>query len=597
MDRWIAGALIPLAVWILLSGVDDLFIDVIFCWQYLRVRLFLLDGFRWPSAADLGRWPHRRIAIFVPLWRESGVIGRMLEHNLSAIRYDCYDFFLGAYPNDAATVRVIQSLLAAHPNLHLALCPHNGPTSKADCLNWIYQRMLVYETENGVRFDIVMTHDAEDLIHPESLGVINYFARTHDMVQVPVLALPTPFRDLVHGLYCDDFAEFQTKDIPARQFLHGFIPSNGVGTGFSRPALERLAAAHDNRIFEPQCLTEDYENGYRIHKLGGKQIFVPVHRMAGSLVATREYFPRTFRAALKQRTRWTMGITLQSWERHGWWNRQCYWFWRDRKGLVGNLIAPLTNLLFLFGVITLAVNKGQGVPWILNIPGAKGLRWLFAGTLSLSALHLGIRAGCSAGIYGLRFACGVPLRAVLGNWLNFLATLQAIWRFFLAKARRQPLIWLKTEHMYPSRSALMVHKRRLGEILVARGAVDGELLETAVRHKPAEERLGDYLVRMGVLAEPALYDALSAQQNLPFGLPAVQPVTVQATRSLPAAVARKWKVLPFRVASGELFLAGPDLPSEEMAKDLRRFSRLNIRYYLVTPGEFNRMAEAYLPAA
>src|SRR5262249_8861148 len=153
-------------------------------------------------------------------------------------------------------------------------------------------------------------------------------------------------------------------------------------------------------------------------------------------------------------------------------------------------------LLFLCGVITLAVSEGEGVPWILNVPGASRLRWLFAGTLALSALHLAIRTGCSARIYGVRFACGVPLRAVLGNWLNLRATVQEIGRFFMAKVRKRPLVWLKTEHMYPSRSALMVHKRRLGEILVARGVVNGELLETAVRHKPAEERLGEYLMRM-----------------------------------------------------------------------------------------------------
>jgi len=35
-----------------------------------------------------------------------------------------------------------------------------------------------------------------------------------------------------HGLYCDEFAEYQLKDIPARQRLGGFLPSNGVGTGF-----------------------------------------------------------------------------------------------------------------------------------------------------------------------------------------------------------------------------------------------------------------------------------------------------------------------------------------------------------------------------
>ena len=56
-----------------------------------------------------------------------------------------------------------------HPNVHLAVCPHDGPTSKADCLNWIYQRMILYEEEHGVQFDIIVTHDAEDIIDPDAL--------------------------------------------------------------------------------------------------------------------------------------------------------------------------------------------------------------------------------------------------------------------------------------------------------------------------------------------------------------------------------------------------------------------------------------------
>ena len=39
---------------------------------------------------------------------------------------------------------------------------------------------------------ISQTIDA-NLIHPESLALINYFGRQYDMVQVPVLALPTPW--------------------------------------------------------------------------------------------------------------------------------------------------------------------------------------------------------------------------------------------------------------------------------------------------------------------------------------------------------------------------------------------------------------------
>ena len=145
----------------------------------------------------------------------------------------------------------------------------------------------------SVQFDIVVTHDAEDLIHPAAFEQINAYAGDFDMVQIPVLPLPTPFRNFVHGIYCDEFAEWQIKDMRARQIMGSFVPSNGVGTGFTREALEKLATAEHNLIFEPGCLTEDYENGLRLHKLGCTQVFVPLSREGGELVATREFFPRT----------------------------------------------------------------------------------------------------------------------------------------------------------------------------------------------------------------------------------------------------------------------------------------------------------------
>src|ERR1043166_4823996 len=71
----------------------------------------------------------------------------------------------------------------------------------------------------------------------------------YDTVQIPVLALPTAFAQFTHGVYCDEFAEFQFKDMPARELLGGFLPSAGVGTGFSRRALDRLPAAEPKNKF------------------------------------------------------------------------------------------------------------------------------------------------------------------------------------------------------------------------------------------------------------------------------------------------------------------------------------------------------------
>ena len=187
----------------------------------------------------------RPIAILVPLWQEHAVIARMLEHNLGAIRYPSYHIFAGIYANDALTEEAVASISTRFSNVHLAVCPHDGPTSKADCLNWIYQHVGLYEEQNAIAFDIIVTHDAEDLIHPEELRWINYYAARFDFIQTPVLALRTPFFALTHGVYCDEFAEYHTRDMAVRPLLGGFVPSSGVGTGYRRDALEKLARSAD----------------------------------------------------------------------------------------------------------------------------------------------------------------------------------------------------------------------------------------------------------------------------------------------------------------------------------------------------------------
>src|ERR1700681_5012977 len=127
------------------------------------------------------------MALLGPLWHEHAGIARMLEHNLAAIRYPSYHIFAGIYANDAATEDAVALISERFDNVHLAVCPHDGPTSKADCLNWIYQNVLLFEEHHGVEFEIVITHDAEDLIHPGAFEQINAYADRFEMIQIPVL--------------------------------------------------------------------------------------------------------------------------------------------------------------------------------------------------------------------------------------------------------------------------------------------------------------------------------------------------------------------------------------------------------------------------
>jgi adsorption protein B len=168
-------------------------------------------------------------------------------------------------------------------------------------------------------------------------------------------------------------------------------------------------------------------------------------------MATREYFPRRFRPAISQRTRWVTGIALQSWQRHGWsapWP-QLYWFWRDRKGLVGNLLTPAANLLCLYGTASYLSSLGQPAPWHFGSLLPAWISDLCRLTFGIALLQTGVRARYGARIYGWRFAALVPIRMFWGNLVNFAATAIALWEFWDAHTRGRELAWHKTDHVYP----------------------------------------------------------------------------------------------------------------------------------------------------
>lgn len=440
-----------LLVYFMINGLDDLSIDLRMARGWL-LRRWRGDRMRLPGVERLRQVSAQRIAILVPLWRESAVIEAMVETNLRHVDYKNYDFFLGVYPNDKETLSVVQRLCAKHPRVHFAVCRRPGPTSKADCLNHVYREVVRFEAQAGLRFQVLMLHDAEDVLHPASLLLVNWYAQTHGMVQVPVLPIATALSAWTHGVYCDEFAEFFQRDLSVRQAEGGFLPSNGVGTAFGREHIEALVAQQGGILLDEESLTEDYEIGLKLHRAGCKQVLLPLTREFGDLLATREYFPRNFRDAVRQRSRWISGQCLQSWERNGWplrWG-QCYWFWRDRKGLLGNFLNALALLLLLMSVAAMMAPELTGLgPWLWIAGSVPGAGMLYLGCTVLTLERLLVRIVLVSQVYGWRFAAGVPVRILMGTCLNLVATSRALGTYVMARWRRKRLGWLKTEHAFP----------------------------------------------------------------------------------------------------------------------------------------------------
>jgi len=115
-------------------GLGDLAVDLV--WIGLRMRR--PAG---PAAEGLPRAQRPgRLAIFTPAWDEAAVIGAMLEHARATFGEAAYVHYVGCYPNDPSTIAAVRAV--AGDRIRLVIGPAPGPTSKADCLNRIWERMI-----------------------------------------------------------------------------------------------------------------------------------------------------------------------------------------------------------------------------------------------------------------------------------------------------------------------------------------------------------------------------------------------------------------------------------------------------------------------
>ncbi len=170
-------------------------------------------------------------------------------------------------------------------------------------------------------------NDSEDIVHPLYIKLFNYLIPRMDMIQLPVFPMTLRWWNFTAGHYADEFAENHARDMLVREILSKSVPSAGVGSGYSRRALELLAEESNNQLFNIESLTEDYDFGLRMRKFGLRQVFVRqvLHRQVSrknfltgktrigtkpDYIVIREYFPRTFSTAVRQKSRWIMGISM-----------------------------------------------------------------------------------------------------------------------------------------------------------------------------------------------------------------------------------------------------------------------------------------------
>lgn len=437
------------AVGFLVGGIDDLFVDT--AWLIHRLRYGTtrraIAGLPTPSRPS-------RLAVFVPTWDESLVIGAMLRTALARYAYPHYRIYVGCYPNDRATIEAAAAVAEQDARVGLVIGDRPGPTTKADNLNAMWRAMQRDDAASGERTRAVVLHDAEDVVHPAELRVFAALVDEHPLVQIPVLPLIDPQARLVSGHYADEFADSHGRQMVLRAALGAGLPLSGVGCAIAVEVLEGLARTY-GAPFDETSLTEDYELGLRAGALGYAARFARIEDEAGDLVAVRAFFPSTVPAAVRQKGRWMTGIALAGWDRIGWarathladhWMRM-----RDRR-------APLA-VIVLAAAYLAAV--GWGLSAVLHVvtglrapPVGSGLQIVLSINAALLGWRLAWRAASTGRAYGWREALWSVPRAVVGNLIAMFAAIRAAGQYARLLTGAPPR-WDKTSHVFPGEATAL----------------------------------------------------------------------------------------------------------------------------------------------
>jgi adsorption protein B len=605
---------IVLAILMFVLGIDDLFIDLVYWCRKLIRRWRIYEKFERADEQRLYEISEKPLAIMVPAWNEVGVVGEMARLAASTLDYENYQIFVGTYPNDPETQADVDAVCLHYPNVHKVVCARPGPTSKADCLNNVIDAILRFQSEARVEFAGFILHDAEDVISPMELRLFNYLLPSKDLIQIPVYPYAPEWKGFTAGHYVDEFAESHGKDVIVREALTGQVPSAGVGTCFSRKAIAALLEDGDGIAFDVQSLTEDYDIGFRLKQKGMKCIFarysvtnpqlalehkwvLGMDRDFAQVICVREHFPRDLHYAIRQKSRWIVGIVFQGTKNLGWSPKVLlnYFLWRDRRGLITCLLGFIVNLLLLvllgMGLVTLIYPDTWRFPSILSDSTLLStLLWL-NGLMLINRLFQ--RAWFVTRFYGWFEGLLSAPRMMWSNFVNFFANLRAL-RQVMAMGDSRRVAWDKTTHEFPALTK--AQRTPLGSRLVEKGLITETQLLAALT-SPVRRRLGQELLLRGYISSTQLVQILAEQLDLEWAPLNPFKLDKRLIDKVPQRTAVHYGILPV-AEEGETLVLTSEGPVSQVSlgaisRQLKRPVRcrlapqgrvtLGIRYWYASP--------------
>ncbi len=534
----------------LLCGIDDTI------WFIFAFISGLLRGKKRETQDNLDfeklrNTPPKMLAVSIAAWHESNVIGNVITNFLNTTDYpkSMYHLFVGVYPNDPETIAAVEEVSKVFPNVHAVINCKEGPTTKAQNINHVIRQIREFEKDNNIHFASLTIHDSEDVIHTYELLATNYLIDDYDALQFPVFPimefprLRNFFSQITSATYADEFAENHYITMVERRDMDAFVPCAGTGFALSRRCLDGFA---DGEVLPSESLTEDYLLSLMMYKKGIKLYYVlnklprvmKNGKVRNDFITTRSLFPNTFKAAIRQKTRWTYGITMQSismkdvFATKGISFAGRYSFYKDLKAKVLNLITFVGYVAIIYCILAMIFDlepfyrKGSPVYYMaIAVFVMMIIREMFRGYALYNVY------GMRSAFFGVLFPPLFPIRLIYGNIINFVATVRAFkLKLFGDNATRKrvnkehkekakkEVKWSKTDHDFLTRDQLRVYRRMLGDTLIVQGYLTAKEFNDALEKVDKEhgQQIGSYLIEKEIITEEQMIKALGHVKHVQF---------------------------------------------------------------------------------
>jgi type IV pilus assembly protein PilB len=141
-------------------------------------------------------------------------------------------------------------------------------------------------------------------------------------------------------------------------------------------------------------------------------------------------------------------------------------------------------------------------------------------------------------------------------------------------------------------------RERLGELLVRSGLItEDQLAEALEAQRHGGGKLGEVLVRLLFVSEERLAETLARQKDIVFVNLAAESIDRDAATRIPLRLARRRRVIPIGFRDGSLVLAMANPLDIEAIDDVRVRSGMPVTPVVATPSQIQYAIEKYLASA